>query len=371
MVLITLPFPKYNLNSQCIIALIIFWFFYNSFPEKLNNLKKNIKSFSLVSSLFFITIIGLIYTSNLDHAITNIKSLKRIINNDIRKLLNLFSIATILASLLGLGKALWFYYNGLGEYFYYLSFAKILDKHTTYFSLFVCVSLINIAYDLSLKKALNNFIRLIAIVYLVFILYLLSSKISIIYLIIVLLLLTVKSFFKIEAKWDKMKRIRLLILLILPLIFLTPSFKDRITREKASNLSERLLLWNAVVDNYLGKNLLFGAGTGDGHIGLVESYKEIEYEVAVKEEYNAHNQYLEQLLFYGILGLFLLIALMYFTLHTLATNEQTLFFIIYLSFLIYMFSESILERHSGLILFSFLTSIFLSTSIRKSINEEN
>jgi len=382
LVLITLPFPKYNLNSQCIIALAIFWLFFNSFSEKKKNFKENTGNFFVVSSLFFVSIIGLAYTSNFDQAMSNLKSpflifpliiftVGPLTLKETGKLLDLFSTATILASLLGLGKALWFHYNGLGEYFYYLDFAKVLNKHTTYFSLFVCISLINIAYGVSLKNGFRNIYRLVAIAFLVFVLYLLSSKVSIICLILTLLISTVGTLIRKNTAQDKMQLVRILILFILPIMFLTPNLKERIFREKASNLGERILLWNAIMDNYLEHNLIFGAGTGDGHKGLVDSYKEIHYDIAARDHYNAHNQYLEQLLFYGILGLILLVVLLLYTFHVLISKGQPLFFLIFFCFLLYMFSESILERHSGLVLFSFLTSIFLSTFNGKSAYAES
>ena len=382
LVLVTLPFPKYNLNSQCIIALAIFWLFFSSFSEKKKNLKKNIGSFFIISSLFFITVLGLTYSSDFDTGINNLKipflifpliifSVDKITRKETQNLLDLFSIATVLAALLGLGKALWLSFNDLGDYFYYLDFAKVLDKHTTYFSLFVCISIINIAYGLSFKTGYFKWYRIIAIAFLLFVLYLLSSKISLIYLILATLLSTIRAFSKKDSASPKIKTVRILILVILPVMFLTPNLKNRISKEKASNINERVQLWGAVLDNYLKKNIIFGAGTGDGHQGLVESYKEIHYDVAVKGEYNAHNQYLEQLLFYGIIGLILLIALLFHTFHVLYTNVQPLYLLIFISFFVYMFSESILERHSGLILFSFLTSIFLSTSNQKNADAEN
>ena len=381
LVLVTLSFPKYNLNSQCIIALAIFWLFFNSFSDKKKNLKKNIISFFIISSLFFISVLGLTYSTDFDTGINHLKipflifpliifSVDQITRNETQKLLDLFSIATILAALLGLGKAFWLSYNDLGDYFYYLDFAKVLDKHTTYFSLFVCISIINIAYCLSFKTGYFKWYRIIAIAFLLLVLYLLSSKISFIYLIVATLLSTIKAFIKKDSESSKMKAVRILMLVILPIMFLTPNLRERISKEKASNINERVQLWSAVLDNYLKKNLIFGAGTGDGHQGLVESYREIHYDVAVKDQYNAHNQYLEQLLFYGVLGLMLLIVLLFYTFYVLYTKDQPLYLLIFISFFVYMFSESILERHSGLILFSFLISIFLSTSNQKNADAE-
>ncbi len=382
LVLVTLPFPKYNLNSQCIIALAIFWLFFNSFSEKKNNLKENSKSFLVVSSLFIISIIGLVYTSNFNEAMTNLKSpflifpliifsVRPLTRNEVGKLLDLFSIATILASLLGIGKALWFHYNGLGEYFYYLDFAKVLNKHTTYFSLFVCISIINIAYGLSFKKNIKTFYRLAALTFLVFVLYLLSVKMSIICIIIVLALSIIIAFMEKGHGQLKTKLVKIFLLFILPMIFFTPNFKERILSEKSSNLSERIQLWSGVMDSYLKNNLFLGAGTGDGHMGLATSYEEIDYDIAAKNEYNAHNQYLEQLLFYGLFGLILLVVLIFYTFVALFDKNQPLFFLIFLSFFVYMFSESILERHSGLVLFSFLTSVFLSAFNLNRTHAEN
>jgi len=61
LVIMTLPFPKYSLNSQSIILLFISWLFFNNYSDKLNNLKKMKLPFFIMSSMFWISLLSLFY----------------------------------------------------------------------------------------------------------------------------------------------------------------------------------------------------------------------------------------------------------------------------------------------------------------------
>jgi hypothetical protein len=67
LVFITLPFPRYSLNSKFIILLGCSWLFYSPLKEKIILLRKNSNKFFLTSILFIIILIGLFYSNNLQN----------------------------------------------------------------------------------------------------------------------------------------------------------------------------------------------------------------------------------------------------------------------------------------------------------------
>ncbi|SFW63928.1 O-antigen ligase [Sinomicrobium oceani] len=371
-VFITIPFPKYSLNTQSIIVLCIYWLFYNSLSSKRKYLKENKRSFLIVSSLFWISLLGLFYTDSFHGVLSDLFipflifpliffSVKGITKEKVGFLLDYFSIATIIASLIGLLKAFWLMYNGLGDYFYYLDFAKVLGIHTTYFSLFTCVSIIHVTNKLKLSSRLKlkDWLNLCAIIYMLFILYMISAKISFISLWVVLILGFVWSY---KSMKKKHVFFGFFFISCLPLVFFSPNLQTRIRHEKASNINERVILWEAVGKSYLEGNIFLGKGTGDGHKGLVEEYKKAGYEIAAKNEYNAHNQFLEQLLYFGLIGLTALSYIFFYSFRSMLLGRELTYMLILVVFLLFMMSESLLKRHSGEVLFPLLVTIFLSTS---------
>ncbi|MEW2920662.1 WecB/TagA/CpsF family glycosyltransferase [Muricauda sp. ANG21] len=372
-VAMTLPFPKLSFNSFAIILLGIFSVFLQQpFLAKTKLIKKNLHWIVIASIPTLLALFGLLWTEDYPSATTNLKptflifsivffsSSEKLSLSDLSKLLDLFTISVITASILAVGKAVWLDVQGLGKYYFYLDFGKVLGHHPTYFALFICICSIHLAVKANRENKLL-WLYFVAMAFLGLVLYLLSSKMSIIALIVVL-----ASSFLLEiylyknVKTNLWSRTKLAGILLLCLIFLTPNFQKRLTSEKASNFEERLELWEAVFNKYQQGSIIFGAGTGDGRKGLVKEYQEVGYEIAAKEHYNAHNQYLEELLFYGFFGLiiFLLQLIIFFILPI--QKKYSLGYYLLICFMLFMMSESILERHSGEILYSYFMIILFS-----------
>ena len=98
---------------------------------------------------------------------------------------------------------------------------------------------------------------------------------------------------------------------------------------------------------------------------MYEEYLNLNFETGFLNNYNAHNQYLEITLFFGITGLFLLLLILYIL--TVKSNQvkDMIGLSITIVFIIFMITESILERHSGIVIFAFLSSMIVSTKISK------
>src|SRR5690606_24962261 len=153
------------------------------------------------------------------------------------------------------------------------------------------------------------------ILYLLGYMYLLSVRISIVALIVVVFISLISQRKKIPSKY-----IYLLFIgcALIPVAFyLSPSFQEKFNPhtpegEPISDVDSRKIHWEAAIDQISQNNILFGAGTGDGHDGLYENYKKFGFEIGFLEQYNAHNQYIETVLYYGIFGLVFLMLLLFY-----------------------------------------------------------
>lgn len=369
-VAITLPFPSLSLNSKAIIGFFIFWLFYNSFKEKIQLLKENYLIILVISTPFWLSLLGCIYTDNFFEGLKKVMLLLpflifplslytvKLKPEALKYVLNCLTAAVIIASLLALSKMVYFKANNLGDYFFYDRFSLFLNIHTTYFSLLTAISFLHILHQWLLKK-INPICFLIIAGYFFFLIYILSVRISIIALtvgIIILLLFHIKS----KLKW-----------IILPLfsiatifVFNTPNFEKRfqsstIDTGQISDIEFRKHHWSAVSETIKNNHWLFGAGTNGNRDFLYQKYKDYELTAAYERNYNAHNQPLETLLDYGWLGTFFLIAAIV-TLFSLFLNKKdTLGISILIVFLLFFTTESLLQRHTGVVIFSFLMSLLL------------
>jgi O-antigen ligase len=105
---------------------------------------------------------------------------------------------------------------------------------------------------------------------------------------------------------------------------------------------------------------LTGVGSGDVQDSLQASYERRKFYFASRYNvYNAHNQFLQETLAYGIIGLLAFIAclLVPLLLYYGDANKQ-LYVLFLLSFFIICLTESILEISKGIVFYSFFNSIF-------------
>ncbi|SFN46574.1 O-antigen ligase [Bizionia echini] len=377
MVVVTLPFPKYSLNSQSIILLVVSWLLFNNFSEKTKNLKAMLLPFITMSSIFWLSLLGLFYTDNFGKAsevlLANLPFLiiplvffsVKLDNALKQKLFKIFSFSVIIASVFGLIKALFFRINNLGNYFYYTEFSKILDIHTTYFALFLVLAILYFFYDFTLFKTLKKWQNVVCVIFLLGMLYIVSARISIIALVTIFIVYILSNFKKI----DVVSKVSILIvtLLLTVLFFTSPNFQNRNIQAdefgtELPSIDTRLIHWEAVVNAIKKSNPLFGNGTGDAHENLFEEYRNLGFVSGYQYQYNAHNQYLEILLSFGLLGLFSLLLILYQCLRQSLKNHNMFFLTQVIVFMVFMLTESILERQKGIISFMFFLSLSLSAN---------
>lgn len=370
-VAITPAFPGYSLNSQAIIGLFIFWLFYNPIREKIKLLKSNKKVFIVLSIPFWIAVFGLLYTEDVGSAFRDIElkapflifplifSTVKLKTESLHFVLKNFLLGVLAATVLAGIKVLYFKINGLGNYLYYQDLYEFIDKHTTYFALFVVIAMLYLLQKFFTSTSKKQY-YLIAYIFFVGVLYVLSVRISVIALAagsIILIIHHLNSRIKYA--------VIVLVALLIGSLYITPNFQKRfepsqIENSEINDADFRKLHWQAVAETIAHNSLLIGNGTRGNRDYLYSKYKDYGLTSAYEDEYNAHNQYLEIILDFGIMGL-LLFFLMLFYIAKLTLKENYLGFSILCVFLIFMFTESILERQSGIVIFSFFMAIIAVT----------
>jgi len=366
-----LPYPSFSLVSQVIILLTLIFLFTNQFKRKLIYLKNNFKFFLGISVGFFIYVLGALYTTDFHKAINElvlklplfIIPLIFLSEQHPRKLLfyflKYFSRAVVFFSFLAFLTATYFEIKNIGNYYSYQNFAIILNKHTTYLALMVSISLIYRFY-LLISTPNSMFYELLIIFYHFLILYFISNRISFI-------ALTISFVFLI---WTLIKaKFKYFLLLFFPIaffsIFFLPNFQKRFQPKtwKKTNMTEsfeRAKNMSAVWDYTLRNHLFFGLGTGSKRDALYEEYKHKNLKNAYKHKYNAHNQYLEFFLVNGLFGATIFIAAQIFLLIVLLKKRDYFGISLFIIFIIFMMTESILERQTGVVLYAIILTLILN-----------
>jgi len=131
--------------------------------------------------------------------------------------------------------------------------------------------------------------------------------------------------------------------------------------------SLRTVIWNESTSLFL-ENFWIGVGTGDVQDELVERYEDASINQAVRQNLNAHNQFLQTSLALGVLGL-LTIAIM--LLQALIRMKRMKYFNLIFSLIsgVFFFTESVLETQAGVVFFAVFFAIFNSINFSNSNNE--
>ena len=373
MIGVSLPFPDYSLVSKALLASLFFWlFFYNSWQEKKQLLNANKKVLMSVTSLFLLFVFGITYTDNLQ-AIPKETTLKIVflvvplmifsiqINRQIfETIYKYFSYSVALNSASAFVKVLIFKHFHLGNYLVYHDLSLFIEKHTTYYAMLVVLSALYFIWQILVSKN-RRITNILLFIFSVFTLYMISNRISIV-------AMAVSSILLIISKLNKTKSLLYIFISIgfSVLILNLPNYKKRFNPDYLQNTNEvslRKILWQSVLETAKHNNIIFGTGSESKRDFLYQKYLENGLKIAYVEKYNAHNQYLEYLLDFGLVGVLLLLILL---------GSMTIFFYkktdflalgILSVFVVFMLTESILERQTGIITFTFFISILLRINL--------
>lgn len=116
------------------------------------------------------------------------------------------------------------------------------------------------------------------------------------------------------------------------------------------------------------KSPLLGQGTGGYKLDMMDCFKKFDTDIFVRHQYylNTHNQYFSFALYFGIVGLLVFIIWLGVFAFKFFKNGEVLSLVLLFVFLSMFLTENILERQTGVILFSLLIPLFYKYSLQKN-----
>lgn len=155
-------------------------------------------------------------------------------------------------------------------------------------------------------------------------------------------------------------------------VFSSNRFKELYKKENYSkelylnSTSMRYHIYNCSL-KVIKNSPFIGYGLGDVQIELNKCYEKKSILLSSKN-YNSHNQYLSYLLSSGIFGLISLVLFLFYFFRKSFLDGNTLLFVFLIFFSVIMFFENILEKQSGVIIFSFLISFLNELNFNKKLD---
>ena len=371
LVLFTLPLSM-QFNSLAIIITVVYSFFVSIQERSLKNLK-----FYWISFAFFLAqlisftlsenggLAGARLTVFLSFLLFPIifSNLQNKVRLDNFRLIRWLFYGTLLVLIYGIIR---FSYDVIfldARYDYGRAVALFLKyvPHHVYLSMFIIISIFGVLPKAIEEKKYRWFLAVIPLFYLALIL--LSSRMAIL---IAVLVLPIVAYFILKEKIGAKKTLRILVVSFLVLItigFLNDFARDKIlhtyyelanistTEKPFAGVSFRQGIWSSALE-LIKESPWIGYGIGDIQSVLDTYYKANNLEKLVY--LNAHNQYLQFFLHYGILIASLLLGFIISVIRKVILQKR--YFLLFCWFIVLSFSitETILDRQWGVVLFAFV-----------------
>ena len=381
---------------------VLSWFLEGNFKEKFKqtNFSSNIYSIALLSGLYLIMFISLLWSNNRTLGYSQLGTHASLIifpfflsfsNNryrsskSLRKIFMAFVFGIIITIFYLLSKAFIYsvsFENGILEFDpiingwknVFLSSEFSFMIHPSYYGMMILMAAIICFVDIKKKLCLkgHSLLKIIIVILLISIQFLVSSRAMILAASIIAVWFSL-SFIKYK-KYTVI--ITGLIIIALPvLLSLHPRFSRLISSVRSANMEtlnvidDRFSIWNSALI-LISENPLLGVGVGDVKNELVKNSRKNDFPFS--SDYNCHNQYLEQWLSGGLFSLIILISALILPLFSKNNNTKEIYIGFLMLISIAFAFESILYRFWGVAFFSIfytlLTRKYTSNSIASAKN---
>lgn len=271
----------------------------------------------------------------------------------------------------------------IGSYFYwatgeiqallYYDLAEYLSLHPTYYSLYLIVGLIFLLFSgIEIKR-----LKIITLLLFTVTLILLQTRVAYLVLGILLIIKIFGSSRKAMIYWGAFLAILIIVILFLmPANFtknkqIFPESEDYsvlIGTNSEDGITQRFWLWGTALEQ-IKEHRFSGFGLKSQqalfkwkvHKQILENENDPAYDKAALQvaSLNLHNQYLQILYEAGILGLSIFVLSILLALRAGIKLKNKLFIFIYVTFLIFLFTENLLDRQMGIYFYSFIIPFFL------------
>jgi len=387
--------PWWNFMPPLAVILFFTTLFYQKPKAILRLINSNKISIGVFSSLFFVGLIGMIYTSNkidgwLDVILKASFLLFPIIftllpqeiyhKNEIRRLLKAFVLIVFGSSIYCFLMALMNYGSSNQEsVFYYTQLSSFM--HPSYYGLYINLALIIIFYRWLHPEEIEGHQKKVKLIFLLMIpwfiifLFLLQSKASLISLFILISMFFFYQLFYQKKYPSALKFLGVLILIISLSVLIIPGSLNRFrnasdaikskehqAQEKESTAA-RMTLWKVATET-IKEGSLWGTGTGDVEKIFNDKLLSKGFIEEGDTAYNSHSQYLQSTMKLGVLGILALLAILLYPIWFAFKRKNLLYLGLIILMAFNLMVESMFERQAGVMFFAFFNSFFYYIIIR-------
>ena len=370
------------INSICTGLLVMNWIAAGNLTQKLNTLRTS-KIFWVLISLFLLHLMGLLYTSNFEYALKDLKiklpifflpivfiTSPSLSVREFRSILKVLLITALLSSIYGM------YY-----YLHYFQVTFFELREMSHFISHIRLSLLNtiaafaafylLAKNNWRKFSYTNLYYLMAGIWLFIFNGIMGARMGLVVFFILLLLGSI--FLVIRHKKIWLAAVLLVLMIALPILsYVTlPSIKMR-THEvvyelqsyqlnqdpNGKSIAQRFVYWNIAWDIFKTAPLI-GIGTGDVADAFNSYYLAHPNLLQQQYQHRAHNQWLTILLTFGILGLLLFMLVVFYPLFYKRKYLDYFYIVFFIAFALSLLTEDTLETQAGVTFYALFNCLFL------------
>ncbi|MCC9135134.1 O-antigen ligase family protein [Pontibacter silvestris] len=381
----TLPF-SIALNNIALGALILTWILSGNHKYKFRLAIQN-KLLLLFLSVFVLQVVGLFYTSEMGEGLGKIErkaalfvlplvlaSSERIKRKHILYVLTAFILACTVLCFYALFSILNVYGSLNNVAALTETIDEIINLHHAYSGMYVVFAAALSLYIVLFKefdiKISFKIVYFFLSAFLFIFLIILAARTSVIisFILIVILLLS-------NLKLATQKRFivsTVLVFLAAAIVVITfPNTKTKIVqfyelRGIHSPLTPRLIQWKCCFNILQEQDAwIFGVGTGDVQKHLQQCYMNEKF-WGERYEYNAHSEFLEEMVRHGLFGVSLLLVSVLCPLALSIKRKKHLYIIFLIVFIMCSITESTLSRQKGVVFFALFNSMLAFSYLNKS-----
>ena len=387
--------PLRNNISGAVLFLLIFSSILD-FKNTKSIVKNSIKNkfFILFISLFIIHLLGLLYTTNFRYALKDLDIkfpllifpfllLGRVLD---KKTIDFILKGFVIGCLIG---SIGAFSHAIQLYFQTRDISKMLYEgmqfimHSSYFALYLSFSIAYLFFKLDAEDSFfskKNLVIFSLMFFFIMVVIFLNSRAGMIGLGVSFLFFLVYVIIE--------KRLKLFYFLIsiffMNSVFVFTTSNQVFNRFKSISKETVLVKANSTIDkesNINTKDLriailtigfdlfkespVFGYGTGDIKDVLIEGYKKEGFIKGYDRKYNSHNQFLQFLLAFGIIGLLVfLLSLIYPMFFAFFKKNYLYVFLILILCFNFLF-ESMLETKAGVEFYAFFNALLMGVSLKE------
>lgn len=261
------------------------------------------------------------------------------------------------------------------HYYTYVQLARPIGIEPTYFSLYVILSVFFLLYFLGQTKLVGKVLVILGILYGIFFLFLLSSRIGIITFLasaVVLMILHLKRTARLVALGAAAVLFVVLVVYIKKVPLANERFKAIQTDAQSLFSSDSAQVYDRRVIIYrcgwrLSQQVSpMGYGAGYTQQELNACYRTAGFEDLATDNFGAHSEYFNTLLTYGWIGLIVFILILGAAAWWAFTQRDMLAMVLSIMMILPAVVESTFSRQKGLVFFLLFYGLLISTRMKQT-----